>query len=183
MERFSEGLRLVSWLILIIPVLFLNVGMASAAEKPVKIGVVDLQKSLNDSQAGQKAKKSLTELITAKQKSVDGKASEIEKLRMELDKQSTVLSPEAKKQKEEKLERDMRDYQRMVKDTQEELQKKESELTTSIIKELRQIVKKIGDDEGYTIIFEQVEGIILYASSEYDLTERVIKTFDNAQKK
>lgn len=149
----------------------------------IKIGYVDLQKALNDSQVGQKAKKIMTDLITAKQKSVDEKGAEIEKLRAEIEGQATVLSPEVKKQKEEKLERDIRDYQRMVRDTQEELQKKEMGLTNTIIKELREIVNKIGKEEGYTIILEQAEDIILYATAEHDLTEKIIKIYDEAQKK
>jgi outer membrane protein len=182
MKVFVVSFGLVVGLVLLISVMPLAAATASESEKPLKIGYVDLQKALNDSQAGQKAKKTLTELIAAKQKSVDEKGTELEKLRAELDKQATVLSPDAKKQKEEKLERDIRDYQRMVRDTQEELQKKESELTSSIIKDLREIIKNVGEEEGYTVILEQAEGVILYSSPTYDLTEKVIKRYDQQKK-
>lgn len=157
-------------------------GIASGAEPPLKIGYIDLQKALNDSQAGQKAKKTITDFISAKQKVFDEKRAEIEKLRVELEKQSAVLSPEAKKQKEEKLERDQRDFQRMVRDAQEEVHKKEVELTSTIIKELREIVKKIGEEEKYTLILLLEENIILYSIPAYDLTEKVIKIYDQQKK-
>lgn len=183
MKSFFAGFGMIVGLVFFISVMPFIENTASGAENPVKIGYVDLQKALNDSQSGQKAKKAMTELITSKQKSVDEKAMEIERLRTELDKQATVLSPDAKKQKEEKLERDLRDYQRMVKDTQEELQKREMELTTSIIRDLREIIKKLGEEEGYTIILEYAEGFILFSSPNYDLTEKVIKRYDQIQKK
>lgn len=180
MKNYVTIFRLLIWFFLFILVMPLSV---YSAEIPLKIGYVDLQKTLNDSQAGQKAKKAMTELISAKQKNADEKTKEIEKLKAEIDKQATVLSPETKKQKEEKLEREIRDYQRMVRDTQEELQKKEIELTSTIIKDLRDIVKKIGEEEGYTIILEHAEGGILYSSPAYDLTEKVMKRYDQIQKK
>lgn len=184
MKVFSSTLILgIGFLILLLPYEIAFGANPESSSVPVKIGYVDLQKALNDSQAGQKAKKVLTDLVAAKQKSVDDKASEIEKLKTELDRQATVLSPEAKKQKEERLERDLRDYQRMIRDTQEELQKKEADLTNSIIRDLREIVRKIGEEEGYTLILEQVEGIILYSSPSYDLTEKVLKRYDQTQKK
>jgi len=181
--KVFNSILIAGLVLLILPLSFGIAFGSEASPVTVKIGYVDLQKALNDSYAGQRAKKTMTDLITAKQKSVDDKASEIERLRSEIDKQATVLSPEVKKQKEERLEREIRDYQRMVRDTQEELQKKEADLTNSIIKDLRDIVKKIGEEEGYTIILEQAEGIILYSSPDYDLTEKVIKRYDQIQKR
>ncbi|MEK6693068.1 MAG: OmpH family outer membrane protein [Nitrospirota bacterium] len=164
-------------------IFLLTLGIAYGAENPLKIGYVDLQKGLNDSQSGQKAKKTITGLVSSKQKIIEEKRAEIEKLRAEIEKQSTVLSPEAKKQKEEKLERDQRDLQRIARDAQEELQKKELELTNSIIKEMREIVKKIAEEEGYTFVLLHDENIILYSTPAHDLTEKVIKRYDQAQKK
>ncbi len=158
------------------------ISSAYGAEKTLKIGYVDIQKAVNESQAGQKAKKAMEDLMMAKEKSVEDKAKEIEKLKAEIEKQATVLSPEAKKQKEEKLEKDWRDYQRMIRESQEEIQKKEIELVNPIIKGLRETIKQIGEGEGYTIILQKAD-LILYSSPVYDLTEKVIKRYDQPQKK
>jgi len=77
----------------------------------------------------------------------------------------------------------LRDYQRLVADSQKEVKKKEGELTGDIIKELRGIVQKIGQEEGYTLILESAEGQILYAAKEIDLTETVIKKFNESRSK
>ncbi len=170
------------WLAVVL--LMLTTTSAVAAEViTVKIGYVDLLKALNESESGKKAKTDLEFMIKTKQSTIDEKGKAIEKAKAELEKQSSVLSPDARKTKEEEMERMLRDYQRLVADSQNEVKKKEGELTSDILKELRAIVQKIGEEEGYTLILESAEGQILYAKKEADLTEVVIKKFNESRAK
>ncbi len=155
---------------------------ASAADA-VKIGYVDLRVALNESDGGKKAKTELESLIKTKQSAIEEKGKAGEKMRAEYEKQSSVLSGEAKKAKEDEIERLTREYQRLVQDSQAEVKKKEADLTGSIIKELREIVEKIGQEEGYSLIFENVEGIILFSKKDLDITDKVIKLYNEKSKK
>lgn len=157
-------------------------GTASAAEV-AKIGYVDLRVALNDSDSGKKAKIELESLIKTKQSAIDEKGKSIEKLKADLEKQSSVLSAEAKKSREDEIERLLRDYQRLVQDSQNEVKKKEGELTGAIIKEIRDAVEKIGQDEGYSLVLENVEGIILYSRKDLDITDRVVKAYNELKSK
>jgi outer membrane protein len=148
---------------------------AQAYAENIKIGSVDLIKALNESDAGKKAKTDLESLIRTKQAALDEKGKSIEKMKSEIEKQSSVLSAEARKSKEDELDKAVRDYQRLVSDSQSEIKKKEGEFTNNIIKELRAIIVKMGTDEGYTVILEGSDAQILYAKKEIDLTELVIK--------
>ncbi len=143
-----------------------------------KIGYVDLQKALNESEGGKRAKSSLEEIIKAKQKIIDERGAEIEKLKSEMDKQASLLSAEALKKKQDELDRKIREYKRFVQDSQEEVKKKEAELTKEILNDLVKVVQQIGKEENYTIILEKAEGLILYADSAIDLTDKVIKRYN-----
>jgi len=149
----------------------------------VKIGVVDLMKSLNESDSGKRAKTELEALIKTKQGMLDTKGKDIEKLKGDVEKQSSVLSAEARKSKEEELERLLRDYQRLVSDSQAEVKKKESEVTGEIIREIRSIVEKIAEEGGYTMVIENAEGLILYSKKDLDLTASVIKRYNEFKAK
>jgi outer membrane protein len=161
-------------------ILMLAVGNAYADD--IKVGVVDLMKALNESDAGKKAKTELEAAIKAKQTVIDEKGKEIEKMKGDIEKQSSVLSAEAKKSKEDELEKMIREYQRTVSDSQNEVKKRESELTNGILREIRAIVEKMGKDEGYTMIIENAEGIILYSKKDLDLTDAVIKKYNESKK-
>lgn len=163
-------------------IMILIIGQAVFAAD-LKIGFVNLMKALNESDSGKKAKTDLEFLIKTKQTAIDEKGKAIEKLRADLEKQASILSPEARKTKEEELESLIRDYQRLVTDSQNAVKKKEGEFTSEIIKDLRAIIKTIGEDEGYTVILEDADGLILFSQKDLDLTEKVLKSYNESKAK
>jgi outer membrane protein len=159
------------------------VGRPASAADVQKIGYVDLRVALNESETGKKAKGELEAIVRSKQSSIEEKGKSIEKLKAELEKQGSVLSAEARKAKEEEIERQMRDYQRLLQDSQNEIKKKEEKLTGTILRELRGIIVRIGEEEGYSLILENFEGLILFASKDMDITSKVVKRYNEMQSK
>lgn len=157
-----------------------GIAQSAFAAETVKIGYVDIRGALNESEAGKKAKIDLESLIKTKQTVIDEKGKAIEKLKADVEKQASVLSAEAKKTKEDEIERLMREYQRQAQDAQAEVKKKESELTVAILKELKEVVDKIGQEEDYLVIFENTDGVILYSKKELDITDKVIKKYNES---
>jgi len=180
MKKFF--LRVTSVLVLSFSYFLFPVFLSSAWCAELKIGYVDLFKALNESKKGLEAKKTLEDIMRSKQEEINKRSAEIEKLQEETEKQASILTPEARREKEEKRDRLFRDYQRIVRDFQDEIKKREGEFTQEILKDLREIVNKIGESEGYTVIFEAAEGILLYIPKQFDITERVIKEYDETIK-
>jgi outer membrane protein len=171
----KKGIALLLFVLFCMPV-------SSMASDAIKIGCIDFQKVLNESDAGKKAKADLETLVKSKQTTIDEKGKTIEKMKADLEKQASVLSADAKKSKEEELEKLLREYQRLVQDSQTEVKKKELELTDAIIKDMRQIVDKIGEEGSYTLIMEKTGGMVLYATKDIDITEAVIKRYNQSRK-
>lgn len=149
---------------------------AHAAE--VKMGYVDLNKALNESEEGKKAVKVLEDLFKSKQTVIDEKFKEFNKLGEEIQKQSSILNQDALKAKQEERERVGRDLQRMKKDAEDEIEKKRSDFMDKIIKEIAEVVRKTGAEEGYTAIFEKVQSGLMYMPESQDLTEKIIKRYN-----
>lgn len=183
----QKGKKLKMWFILIFVSLFVSVPLAGAAKSAqsadVKIGYVDLGKALNDSKRGKDAKAELEALVKQKQSQIDDLEKKINTQRAEFEKQAPALSEKAKQEKQAEIEKAIQDYQKLVQDAQAEVEKKRRELTTGILKELKDIIDEIGKKEGYTIILESSEGLILYSKEGLDLTDRVIKVYDERHKK
>lgn len=153
----------------------------SLAADSVKIGCIDLQRVVYESEAGKKAKADIDALVTSKKSVLDGKRKPIEKLRSELEKQGSVLSPEAKKSKQEELEKLEREYLRTAQDSDAEVRKKDTELRDMILKEILELVGKIGKEEGYTLIIER--GSVLYLDKGIDITDMIIKKYNESKTK
>ncbi len=171
----KKGISLLLFVLFCMPV-------SSMAVDALKIGCIDFQRVLNESDAGKKAKADLEILVKSKQTTIDEKGKMIEKMKADLEKQASVLSAEAKKSKEEELEKGLREYQRLVQDSQTEVKKKELELTDVIIKDMRQLVEKMGEEGGYTLIMEKTGGMVLYSTKDIDLTDAVIKRYNQSKK-
>ncbi len=150
----------------------------SAQASDLKIGYVDLNRALNQSDEGRKAVKVLKDMLRANKERLIKKNEEIKKLEEEIAKQASILNPEAIKKKKEERERLIRDFQRLRRDSEDEYRKKENDFVQKIFGEMRVILAEIAAGEGYTVVFEKNEGGILYISKKLDLTDKLISEFN-----
>lgn len=149
---------------------------ATAAD--LKIGIVDLQRALNESAAGKRAKDQFKGEFEKMQDGLKREKDQLDRLKDDLDKKSVVLGEEQRKAKMEDFERRRRDLRRKLEDSDAELRKKDQELTGSILKDLAVVIQEIGERDGYTVILENSSSSVLYGSKSIDVTDAVIKAFD-----
>jgi outer membrane protein len=155
---------------------------ASAVEAQVKIGVVDLQRAINETEDGRQAKRRLTKLFEERQKKLDSAQESLKSQKESIERQQDVLSEEALKKKVEKYQEDLMALQTEYVDYQRELSTKEAELTKKILDKMQAILRRIGQSDGYTLIVEANEGGIVWVPSNLDLTDVLIQRY-NAQAK
>ncbi|MCD4688457.1 MAG: OmpH family outer membrane protein [Desulfuromonadaceae bacterium] len=148
----------------------------------MKIAFVDLQKALMESDAGQAAKVSMGQRVKEFQTTAQQRQETLKKLNQELEKKRLMLSAEAKAEKERDYQQQTKDFQRFIKDAQEELQQEEARLGRNILEGLSKVIKALGDKEGYTLVLERSNGALLYADDSIDLTDKVIAAYNKAYK-
>jgi outer membrane protein len=153
------------------------------APQAARVGYVDLQRILARSQAGVQAREQLEKDKVGMQKQLDGHKVELDKLRDELEKKGQLLSAEARRDKQDQLERKLRDAQRLAGDLEKELQKKEQTMGAKILRELEGIFTKVGKEKGFALILERRQAGVVYGAAEVDVTEDVIKAFDDETRK
>lgn len=155
-----------------------GVGSASPQAGAAKVGVVDLQRCLLESKLGKKYKAEFTAKAEQAKVDLEKKEAALKELRENLEKQSLVLSPAAKAEKEKEYRDKTEAFQGLYKSTLQNLQKQDQELTGRVLKELQSIIKEIGESSGYTIIAERQEAGILYFGKEVDVTDELIRRYD-----
>ena len=144
----------------------------------VKIGYVDLQRALNDSNAGKRARDEFKVQVDKAQASLKKQKDELDGLREQLEKKSLVMKDEERRNMEKELARKGRDFERAYKDSQGDLQAKDNELTAGILRDLQKVIKEYGDKQGYTLILENSSNAVLYGAKDADLTDQIIKIYD-----
>jgi len=156
---------------------------APAALAVTRVGYVDLQRILARSQAGVQAREQIEKEKAAMQKQVDSQKVDYDKLRDELEKKGQLLSADARREKQEALERKTRDIRRLLDDLEKELQKKEQIMGQKILRDLEGVFTKVGKEKGYSLIVERRQAGVVYGAPEVDVTEDVIKAFDDEMRK
>ncbi len=169
-------------------ILFLSWGLLMVftsltfAVEPLKIAYVDMQKALNYCEAGKEAKRQMTLEVEKMQKVFAGKQKELEKIKDDLEKRGSVLSENVRREKDREYQAKLRDLQRLQKDYEDDLRRKDREFTERILKNVEVIIKQMGEEGKYTVILEKNQPTILFISNSLDLTEEVIKRIDQKQK-
>lgn len=151
---------------------------AGALAADTKIGYVDMQKAIQSTSVGKKAKEQLAAEYDKRKSSLDKKKTDIEKMGQDLEKKKSVLSEEVFNKKQMELQEEMMKFQKTVAENQVEIQKKEKDLVEPILEKMRKIVEKVANEKGYAMILEKAGQAVLFAQKDVDLTDEIVKNFE-----
>ena len=165
------------WLVLATLVLFCS----SSSAQSVKIGFIDIQRILTESQAGKKATDRFQVQVKKAEAEIQKERQDLEKMRADLDKKAPLLKEEERRNLEADFQRRSVTLQRSAADHQQELQRKRNEMMSEILKELEQVVNEVGKAEKFTLILERSQ--ILYSDQAVDITNKVIEAYNSRAKK
>lgn len=162
------------------------VGMLSApatvwAQASLRIGVVDIQRALNETEDGRKAKQRLKNIFQKRQQSLDSRQNELKRMKEDIERQqrSGGISEKVLRSRLQTYQKGFVELQTIYVEYQRELAKKEAELTKGILARMQDILKRIGQAEGYEMIVERNEGGVTWARSDLDVTDRLIQTYNS----
>jgi outer membrane protein len=147
----------------------------------IKIGYIDLQKAIQTTTVGKKAKAELQGEFDKRKKDIEKKETDIKKLTEDLEKKKAVLAEDALAKKQSEIQEEMMKYRELVGKNQLEIQKKEHDLTAPILEKLRNLIDKMAKTEGYSVILEKNEQSVLWVKGDLDITEKVVSEFEKAK--
>ena len=171
MPRRFLGLALIAGAVLL-------AGSDAGAQAPTRIGYIDLARVLARSAAGVAAREQLEREKATMQKEMDGKRVELDKLRDELEKKGSLMTADARRDREETMERKRRDATRLADDFQRELGRKEQVLAQKVLQDLTTVIEPVGKQKGYYLVLERRGAGVLFSAPEADLTDEIIKVYD-----
>jgi len=161
-------------------VLCCSVTAGEAAQ--VKIAVINMQKVVRKSVAGQKAMEKLNNKFESLQKQLRAKQDELKAFKEDIEKKGPLMNEDAKAEKEREYKKALRDFKDQSDDAQFEMRQAESKSMEPVLKELEKVVTRIGEEGGYTLILEKNMPGIYFNASNVDITDEVIKAYDNEVK-
>lgn len=145
-----------------------------------KTGIIDMTMVINNSEAGKKANAELNAFVQAKRAEVQEKAKNVDGMKKALDEQASALSPEDKKAKQDELNKAFADYQTTLSQSNAEAQKKQAELRSQVLQEIKEVLTKVAQEDKYTFILDV--STVPYFDKSTDITDKVIQKYNEMKK-
>ena len=98
--------------------------------------------------------------------------------KQEFDAASSTLTDQAKQRRMEEIQKAYIELQSKYVEYQRELAEAESRATSGILQRMQEILRRMGQSEGYTLIVERSEGGVVWAPTNLDLTDALIQRYN-----
>ena len=148
-----------------------------------KIGYINVQAIASTSIEGKAASAKIQEWNKKKTAELQAKNKQAQDLQAKLQQGGGVLSDAARSQNEKELQKLQRELQGMQEDAQQEQQDMTEKLQAEFQTKLNPIIDQVATEKNLHVVFDAVNGGMVWAHTGLDITAEVIKRFDAAAAK
>jgi outer membrane protein len=152
----------------------------SSAAAQGKIGVINIQQAIGDTAEGKKAFADLSKKYQPRQQELQRLQQEIQAINDQLSKQAATLSDEEQR----RLSRDLEDKQKLLKrsteDAQADFTSDRDDAIRRIGQKMVRIISEYAQQNGYSLVVDDAQIPVYYASKDLDLTQEIVKRYDAA---
>ena len=146
--------------------------LSTAAAEPSKIGVVVLQRCIQESNEGKRLADSLNKKKDEMQEELKKKDQELRDMQNDLEKQSLMLSEDAKRERVQEYDKKKRELGYLAQDMSDEFKQLQTSAQNDLMKLILGVVDKVAKDKKYDLITEG--GSTLYFAKGMDITDEII---------
>ncbi len=146
---------------------------ADAAVTNAKIGFIDLERTLYETDVGKAASKRFESTRKGKQDELDKKQKALQEYATSLEKQRALLKPEVLKQRQAEMQKQYVEVQELYVNLERDLASERAKLLQGILKKAAPIIKDVAKNQGYTMIVDR--NAVLWANDALDITDDVNK--------
>ncbi|MEQ1845102.1 MAG: OmpH family outer membrane protein [Nitrospira sp.] len=144
-----------------------------------KVAVINLQRLLSETSAGKKVKENLAGFSKNRQALMELEEKELRRMEEDFVKQSSVLSPTAKREREELFRRRMQEYQQKASELNREVQEKQKDVLEGFRDKSETVVAKVAKRLGLQVVVDRSKGgPTIYHEEGLDISGQVIEEFN-----
>ena len=166
----------------VLPAALLAAALAPAqtATAPNKVGIINIQQAIISTSDGQKAAKELEEKSAPKKRELEKLQAEIQGMRDQLNKMSSVGSEDQKRKLVADIDQRTKQFNRQVEDAQAELDQDQNRVLNELGGRMLAVLDKYAKDNGYAVILDvsSQQTPVLFAANSVDVTQAVIALYN-----
>jgi len=155
---------------------------AAGSTSGSKVGVINIRQAIVTTAEGKQASAELQSQFAPKQNELEGLNKQINDLRQRLQAGQTTLSDEEKQRLTVQGQRLAARFERQNTELQEDVNQAQADVVDKIGRKMMDVLDRYARENGYVAIFDSSaqNTPILYASTNIDVTQEIIKLYDQA---
>jgi len=167
-----------SFAVLVAALASIPAGIPLAAQEVTgqKVGVFNADRIMAESQAGQQALALFNQLRDQRVGELQVQQEQINNLQQQAISVPPGGSDAVRLQRE--VENSMLQLERLQQDVQQELGLRQNELTSEVTQMIGEVIDVMGEEEGYTLIFNSNQSGLVYVATVLDITDEIIQRID-----
>ena len=168
--------------LLLAPTVGAQAQSSSPPAAPAKVGVLNFRQAIVNTAEGKQASAELQSQFSARQTELENVRKQIQDLQNRLSTGERTLSEEEKVRLQRQGELLTRQFQRKQDDLQEEVNVAQGEVFDRIGRKMFDVIDRYARENGYTAVLDSSSqnSPVLYASSQIDITQDIIRLYDQA---
>jgi outer membrane protein len=173
-HRFVGHRRLGAIIVALAAFLFVSTSAADGT----KVGTIDLQGALLQTEDGMSAAATLKNYTVKRQADLDRRQKALQREQGDLEKQSRVLSRGSLMRRTEHWQRRMVDVQSKYIEYNKQLQKKQAQFMQPIMQKMFSVVRRVASSKSFDIIVDKAA--VPYSRADLDITDMVVQRYNGS---
>ncbi len=152
----------------------------SQAASGSKIGVIEVQRIVQESAIGKESLARVQKLQQTKQEELTKRQKDLRDLETKIQDQGKALSEEAMEKLQKEYQGKAVELKRFQDDAQKELEESQRKELGDLEKRIMPVINEVAREQGYQLVFNKFNSGLLFADDKsVDLTEAVITKFNS----
>ncbi|PZO18903.1 MAG: hypothetical protein DCF26_06955 [Burkholderiales bacterium] len=153
---------------------FATLGVAA---QDLRIGFVNLERILRDSNSAKAAQTKLEQEFSRREKEVQALAAQLKTASEKFEREAPTLPDSQRTVRQRQLVDQDRDFQRKQREFQEDLNTRKNEELQSVLERANRIIRQVAEAEKFDLVIQEA----VYINPKHDITDKVLSGLNSSK--
>jgi len=148
------------------------------AAGPLKIGVINVERLVQESALGKEAFNRVKKLNDAKKEEGEKLSKELREMEQKLADQGSAMADDKRDALQKSYQEKAIAFKRFQDDANRELETAQKKELSELERRVFPVINQVGKEKGYTLILNKFQSGLVYVEDSVDITDEVLKVFN-----
>ena len=150
---------------------------ATVTAQDLRIGFVNLERILRDSNSAKAAQTKLEQEFAKREKDIQALAAALKGASEKFEREAPTLPEAQRTARQRQLVEQDREFQRKQREFQEDLNLRKNEELQGVLERANRVIKQVAESEKFDLILQEA----VYINPKHDITEKVLSGLNNSR--